>query len=160
MLENLGEEPESLWLPMPTAEREDSPTHYPNLQQIIVQPSSLPRSRGLGFYKDFVQWLWTSQPTARVPMYLIPPDKGVDVDQRAKQERCSAKAKDLWLAGVEGSLRCWEPDEKYAHLARSQGDDMPLYLQPWAEESLASEGSPGSSVRLSTSFSSMSAIDV
>ena len=143
LLKRSGPEPESLWLPTPTAETpDDGPAHYPKLQQIIVQPSSLPRFRGLGFYKDFVRWLWESQPTARVPMYLIPADKGMDVDQRAKQERCSAKVKELWLAGVEGSLRCWGPDETYAHLVRSRGDVMPLYLTPWLNEPLVCETPP------------------
>ncbi len=85
-------------------------------------------------------------------MYLIPPDKGIDVDQRAKQERCSVKVKELWLAGVEGSLRCWEPDEKYAHLTRSRGDDMPLYLRPWSEELQASEETSGANVRFFMPF--------
>ena len=85
-------------------------------------------------------------------MYLIPPDKGMDVDQRAKQERCSAKVKELWLAGVEGSLRCWEPDEKYAHLVRGRGDVMPLYLTPWLEESLVCETPPVPRVRLLPCF--------
>ncbi|PIL24375.1 hypothetical protein GSI_14128 [Ganoderma sinense ZZ0214-1] len=139
-------EPESLWLPTPTPEESetpDNPTHYPNLQQIIVQPSCFPLFRGHGFYKGFIRWLWVSQPVSRVPMYLIPPDRGIDVDQRAKQERCSVKVRGLWLAGVEGSLCSWEPDEKYAHLTRSRGDEMPLYLTPWLEESPGSETPSG-----------------
>ncbi|KAI1788377.1 hypothetical protein LXA43DRAFT_1025567 [Ganoderma leucocontextum] len=138
------EEPESLWSPpAQTAEEPSSPVCYPNLQQVVVQPSPLPRFRDPGFYKGFVRWLWVSQPTARVPMYLIPADEGIDADQRSKQERWSTKVKELWLAGVGGSLRCWEPDEEYAHLTRNRGDDMPLYLRPWSEESLASEEASG-----------------
>ncbi|TBU65368.1 hypothetical protein BD310DRAFT_911232 [Dichomitus squalens] len=117
----------------PNADSAEAEEHYPHLQQIIVQPAPHTHFHRLDFYKRYVHELWDMQPTARVPMYLVPADEDAGGDPWNKSEFARVKAKNLWLAAVEGSGRCWQADDKYAHFNRT-GDDLPLYLRQWSEE--------------------------
>ena len=136
-----GEEPDE----DPTTADHEQP--YPSLQRVIVQPSPHTHFHQPEFYKRFIRELWETQPRARVPMYLVPADEDREGSPWNKSEFVRVKARDLWLAGVEGSERCWHADSRYSQFSR-KGDELPPYLSRWSEESLTEEEAPPTQVEV------------